>query len=113
MASQTQIPAALAVVVVVGGSPELVDATRQAAAVAAAARTEIAEINGAATAVATHRPFAIVMAEAVYRFDSDEFDALARDVRAELIRVEDDKQSRSKLERFLMPRLGRAHRKRG
>jgi hypothetical protein len=112
MASATSIPKAGAVVVVVGGPAELIDATRQAAGVAAAARVETAELNSAATVVATHRPFAIVMTEDVYGFDASEFDALARDVSAVLIKVDASGASRSKLERLLMPKLGQANRKR-
>jgi hypothetical protein len=90
----------------------LVAAVRQAAGVAAAARVETAELANAATVAATHRPFAIVMSEDVYAFDSAEFEALARDVNAALIRIETDSATRAKLERLLMPRLGQAHRRR-
>jgi hypothetical protein len=107
---ETSIPRPLAVVVVVGGPADLITATRQAAGLVAAARLENAEISSAATVVATHRPFAIVMSEDVYAFDSAEFEALARDVNATLIRV-DASASASKLERALMPKLGQAFRK--
>jgi hypothetical protein len=43
----------------------------------------------AATMAAERRPLAIVVVEDVYAFDPDEFDALARDVRASLVRVEE------------------------
>lgn len=109
--SATRIPAASAVVVVVGGPRELVDATRLAAGVAAAARIETAELASAATIVATHRPFAIVMSEDIYAFDSAEFDALARDVNATLLKIDMNGMDAVKLERALMPKLGRAHRR--
>lgn len=112
MSSQTTIPKPNAIVVVVGGPADLIAATRQAAGVAAAARLETAEIGNAATVVATHRPFAIVMSEDVYAFDSAEFEALARDVNAVLIRIDIDNATKAKLERTLMPKLGQAHRKR-
>jgi len=99
------------VVVVVGGPALLVEATRQAAGIAAAARVELAELGTAATVVALHRPFAIVMSEDVYAFDAVEFDALARDVGATLVRVETAEVGRNELERSLMPKLGRALRK--
>ena len=106
------MPKPSSVVVVVGGPADLVAAVRQAAGVAAAARVETADLANAATVAATHRPFAIVMSEDMYAFDSAEFEALARDVNAALIRVETDSATRAKLERMLMPRLGQAHRKR-
>ena len=106
------MPKPSSVVVVVGGPADLVAAVRQAAGVAAAARVEIADLANAATVAATHRPFAIVMSEDMYSFDSAEFEALARDVNAVLIRVETDSATRAKLERVLMPRLGQAHRRR-
>jgi len=111
MSSATQVPQASSVVVVVGGPRELIDATRQAAGIAAAARVETAELATAATVVATHRPFAIVMSEDVYAFDSAEFDALARDVNATLLKIPLDDSDAAKLERALMPKLGRAHRR--
>lgn len=112
MAAPTAIPQANAIVVVVGGPPELIEATRQAAGIAAAAKVETAELANAATVVATHRPFAIVMSEDVYAFDGSEFEALARDVNAALLKVDLNGRDASKLERLLMPKLGRAHRRR-
>ena len=111
MAGPTAVPQPSAIVVVVGGPRELIDATRQAAGIAAAARVETAELATAATVVATHRPFAIVMSEDVYAFDSAEFDALARDVNATLLKIPLDGRDATKLERALMPKLGRAHRR--
>ena len=48
------------------------------------------EVSNAATTVAARQPLVIVLVEDVYAFDPEEFDALARDVRASLLRVEDD-----------------------
>ena len=112
MAAPTAIPQPTAIVVVVGGPRELIEATRQAAGIAAAAKVETAELSNAATIVATFRPFAIVMSEDVYAFDSAEFDALARDVNATLLKIDMERMDSSKLERTLMPKLGRAHRHR-
>lgn len=111
MARPTAIPEPTAVVVVVGGPNELITAVRQAAGIAAGAQVQTAELNSAATVVATHRPFAIVMSEDVYVFDSGEFDALARDVGATLLKVDTANADQAKLERTLMPKLGRAHRR--
>jgi hypothetical protein len=112
MSSPTAIPQSIATVVVVGGPKSLVDATRNAAQVAASAQVETTELADAANTVAACRPFAIVMSEDVYAFDAAEFDALARDVNAVLVRVEDVTLAANKLERALMPKLGRAHRRR-
>src|SRR5689334_9008323 len=112
MSAPTTIPQAAAVVVVVGGPRELVEATRLAAGIAAAAKVETAELGSAATVVATFRPFAIVMSEDIYAFDSAEFDALARDVNATLLKIDMGGMDAAKLERTLMPKLGRAHRRR-
>ena len=112
MAGPTAIPQPASIVVVVGGPRELVDATRQAAGIAAAAKIETAELSNAATVVATFRPFAIVMSEDVYAFDAAEFDALARDVNATLVKIDPHGMDAAKLERVLMPKLGRAHRQR-
>jgi hypothetical protein len=112
VAGPTAIPVASAVVVVVGGPSELIEATRQAAGIAAAAKIETAELSNAATVVATVRPFAIVMSEDVYAFDAAEFDALARDVNAALLKIDLAGTDANKLERMLMPKLGRAHRRR-
>ena len=111
MAAPTAIPQAAATVVVVGGPRELIEATRLAAGIAAAARIETAELSNAATVIATCKPFAIVMSEDVYAFDSAEFDALARDVNATLLKIALDGADAAKLERTLRPKLGRAHRR--
>lgn len=44
----------------------------------------------AATVVAERRPLAIVIVKDIYLFDPDAFDALARDVQASLVRVDED-----------------------
>jgi hypothetical protein len=43
-----------------------------------------------ATAVVERRPLAMVLPEDLYAFDPDELDALARDVQASLVRIEED-----------------------
>lgn len=112
MSQETRIPQAAAVVVVIGGYPALVEATRSAAGVALAARVEEVSLSSAATAVSTFRPIALVMTQDVYGFDADEFDALARDVGARIVRV-DGSLDRMRLERKLMPKLGEIARERG
>lgn len=107
------MPRPSSVVVVIGGPADLVAAVRLAAGVAAAARVETAELATAATVIATHRPFAVVVSEDMYAFDAAEFSALAKDVNAALIRIDTAGATREKLERALMPRIGRAHRSRG
>jgi len=44
----------------------------------------------AATVAAERRPLAIVIVKDIYLFDPDAFDALARDVQASLVRVDED-----------------------
>ena len=113
MSSPTTVPRPTSVVVVIGGPAVLVAAVRLAAGVAAAARVETADLASAATVIATHRPFAVVVSEDMYAFDAAEFNALARDVNAVLLRVDTAGATREKLEHTLMPRLGRAARRRG
>lgn len=48
------------------------------------------ELTQAPTLVGERRPLALVIPHDLYEFDPDEFDALARDVRAALLRVDDD-----------------------
>jgi hypothetical protein len=111
MTRPTAIPQPLEVVVVVGGPVSLVEATRHAARVVANACLEVAELGEAVNVVASRRPFAIVMNEDIYAFDSAEFDALARDVKATLIRVDATGLGAAALERALMPKLGLAYRR--
>jgi hypothetical protein len=49
-----------------------------------------ADVVTAPTLAAARQPLAIVLMEDLYAFDPDEFDALARDVRASLVKVEED-----------------------
>jgi hypothetical protein len=48
------------------------------------------DLAQASTLVGERRPLAIVIPHELYEFDPAEFDALARDVRAALLRVDDD-----------------------
>jgi hypothetical protein len=52
------------------------------------------EVAAAATFAAERRPVAIVLSNAVYALDPDEFDALARDVRATLLKVDEEVSER-------------------
>jgi hypothetical protein len=74
-------------VLVVGGPHALLECTQQAARTVPPAQVVSCELRDAPTRVAELWPFAIVMSEDLYAFDSAEFDALARDVRARLITV--------------------------
>jgi hypothetical protein len=74
-------------VLVVGGPQALIDCTHQAARSVPTAQVINCELRDAPTRVAELWPFAIVMSDDLYAFDSSEFDALARDVRARLITV--------------------------
>lgn len=81
------------VVVLIGGSPRLAEATKRAATSACGARLAIATIENAATVATATRPFGLVVPKELYEFGGSEFDALARDIRAELIVVPDAIQS--------------------
>jgi hypothetical protein len=73
-------------IVVVGGPDTLVEAVRRGAGdVSRSCRVVRAQLASAANHVARERPFAIVISDELYAFDADEFDALARDVRADLL----------------------------
>jgi len=74
-------------VLVVGGPHALLESTRRAARSVPTAEVVFCELRDAPTRVAEMWPFAIVMSEDLYSFDSAEFDALARDVKARLITV--------------------------
>jgi hypothetical protein len=77
-------------VLVVGGPQVLIELTQSAARSVPPAEVLSCELRDAPTRVAELWPFAIVMSEDLYSFDSAEFDALARDVRARLITVKVD-----------------------
>ena len=76
-------------VLVVSCPPELVARCAQAIQPLGLALQECGFI-AAATMAAERRPLAIVMTEDLYAFDPEELDALARDVRASLVRIEED-----------------------
>jgi hypothetical protein len=76
--------------VLVVGSQALIRAVRDSVRKLGRADVVTCEVREAQTRAAELRPFAIVMYDDVYAFDSTEFDALARDVRAELIVVTED-----------------------
>ena len=99
-------------ILLVGPTPELVEAARRAAYNVPASEVTICEVKEAATRIAELRPFAIVMSEDVYSFDAAEFDALARDVRGRLLTVS-DASTVERLERRLRPQLLEAYRRRG
>ena len=78
-------------VLAIGCSPDLVArCARALEGIGVALRT--CDFLNAATAVAERRPLAMVLPNDLYAFDPQEFDALARDVRSSLVRVEDDIQ---------------------
>jgi hypothetical protein len=72
-------------VLVVGGSRPLITAVHEVVRRLDGAEVVSCRVREAPTRTAELRPFAIVMNEDVHAFDAVEFDALARDVRAELI----------------------------
>lgn len=75
-------------VLAIGCSPELVArCARALEGIGVALRT--CDFLNAATAVGERRPLVLLLPDDLYAFDPDEFDALARDVQASLVRVEE------------------------
>ena len=101
-----------AVVVVVSGSDRLREAAARAAQRVPTAQVKHCALENAATTVATCWPFAIIVGEDVYAFDPQEFEALARDVAAVLIRVREDGKPAGALALNLQPQLLQALRQR-
>src|SRR4051794_30811508 len=86
---RTETAMAAPTVLTIGCSPQLRE--RCAAAITAIGAILLhGELAQAPTLVAERRPLAIVLPQALYDFDPEEFDALARDVSASLLRVEGD-----------------------
>lgn len=100
-------------VVVIGGPSKMVEAAKKAAAVAAGAIVVACSVNDAATTAAKNRPFALVVSQEVYEFDSSEFKALARDVKAELITIPTRAATKAELQRQLIPLVEKAFAKTG
>jgi hypothetical protein len=90
-------------VITIGCSPRLEQRCGRAVATLGALFHRGA-LENAATAVAEQRPLVIVIPQDIYEFDPNEFDALARDVGASLLRVDDD-VSEPMLEMLLGPAL--------
>lgn len=65
----------------------MIESARRAARAVPTAEVVSCELRDVPTRVAELWPFAIIMSDDLYTFDSAEFDALARDVKARLITV--------------------------
>ena len=88
MAQRTTLETNPAVtVLVVGGPQELLTMTQRAARSVPIAEVVFAELRDAPTRAAEKWPFTIVVSEDLYAFDATEFDALARDVSAQVLIV--------------------------
>ena len=90
-------------VVVVGGPDALIEAVQRVTTTTTNARVVQSDLASAATKVARTRPFAIVVSDEIYALDSAEFDALARDVQAELIALPTDGVPTKLLHERLLP----------
>jgi hypothetical protein len=99
------------VVLLVGG-PEALAAAIERVVLAESDAIAIArcELPGASNAVAELRPFAIVVSHEMFEFDPHEFEALARDVGALLVRVKVEGVQRTFLEQAVRPSLRTAFR---
>jgi len=85
------------VVLVVGASEELLGVVSDVALTAQVLVSECSP-EAATDTAASMRPLVLVMPEEVYAQDSQNFDALARDVRAKVLRVQIPVPSASQLE---------------
>jgi hypothetical protein len=72
-------------IVVVCSAERLAITTKQAAMGASAGFVVRAKLSEVATVAAETRPYAIVVEQEIYDFGSAEFDALAKDLEAELL----------------------------
>ena len=98
-------------VLAIGCPPDLVTRCAQALeGIGVGLRT--CDFLNMATAVAERRPLVLVLLEDLYAFDPEEFGALARDVRASLVRVEIDIDV-AKLELLLAAAIDTAAAERG
>lgn len=100
-------------VLVVGGPQLLIECARKASSAVPTAEVVACELRDAPTRVAELWPFAIVMSEDLYAFDSAEFDALARDVKARLITLTIDTANAAACQQELRTKLAEAFRRRG
>jgi hypothetical protein len=90
IADQTTQPALAAPTVLAIGCPPELSARCAAALEGIGAALKACDIASAATVAAQRQPLAIVLVDDLYAFDPEEFDALARDVRASLVKVPED-----------------------
>jgi hypothetical protein len=93
------------VALVIGGSAELVQAVEEAAVSAQVLVAECA-VSEATNTVASMRPLVMVMPDEVYSFDPESFEALARDVRSQVLTIPSEglplDQLRSRLEAVML-----------
>jgi hypothetical protein len=102
---------ALVSIVVVGGPDTLIEAARRCAGdVSRGARVVRTQLANAANAIARERPFAIVLSDELYEFDAEEFDALARDVKAMVLALPTARAPMQALYERLVPLLRDAFR---
>ncbi|MDD9936316.1 MAG: hypothetical protein OXT09_22075 [Myxococcales bacterium] len=100
------------VVLVVGGPEELdVAALTVAQTESPTIAVKSCGASDALNIAASLRPFAIVLSHDVYGFDADEFDAMARDVQAELVLMRVEKMAPGFLEAALRPWIRHAFRR--
>ncbi len=98
------------VLVVIAPSKATLDACYETMRYVAVSRIEVTGVSQATTLVAEHRPFAIVLEEDVFAFDPREFQALGRDVGAEIVTVSGQSQHDPLISR-LLPELKAAYRR--
>jgi len=95
---------------VVGGTTRLVELCAEAAAMAAAARVKDCTVSAAATMATKWLPLAIVLTQATYDHDPEELEALARDIRARLVKLPDESVAPEVLQAMLLTAVAEAER---
>jgi hypothetical protein len=92
------------VVLVIGGSEALIGVVSEAALSAQVLVAECA-LEDATDTAAEMKPLVLIMGEATYSEDPEGFEALARDVRAKILRVLDSQLDAHVLEPLLTSRM--------
>jgi hypothetical protein len=104
-------PFAVPTVLVIGGPELLVASTRRVALSDGGIAVEVCDPGGAQQAAARLRPFALVLAQEVYGFDSDAIEAIARELQAELVVLKVMRVTPGFVEQALRPALRHALRR--
>lgn len=98
----------VAIAMVIGGSAALLNSVKAALRTMPGSQVVACKLKLAGTAMAKYRPFAVVLDSDLYAFDPTEFEALARDVAAQLVVIDADEADEAELTTLLTLRLRQA-----